>query len=167
MVKIELSRRFSTIFYPSQASVLLRRVHQSESESVQSYAERLIELAKQASTGLDNAAQQALATQLVGYFIDGYTSDQIKMKLLRVNPPTLDEAVNSAIYEVNLRKQFNLRVGRDLQPDRPGHECMDIGHIRPRRWQNTNDRGGNSGPKRQVNAINQQGHLWPRAKLST
>ena len=133
MVKIELSRKFSTIIDFSHASVLLRRIHQRESESVQFYAERLIKLAEQASTGLDNAAQQALATQLVGYFIDGLTSDQIKMKLIRLNPPTLD-AVNSAIYEVNLRKRFNHRVGRDLHPDRPGHKPMDIGHIRPRRW---------------------------------
>ena len=79
MVKTELSRMFSTIIDPSHASVLLRRRHQREPESIHSYAERLIELAEQASTGLDNAAQQALATQLVGYFIDGLTSDQIKM----------------------------------------------------------------------------------------
>ena len=136
MVKTELSRRFSTIIDPSHASVLLRRIHQRESESVQSYAERLVELAEQASTGLDNAAQSALATQLVGYFIDGLTSDQIKIKVLRLNPPTLDEAVNSAIYEVNLRKRLNLRVGRDLQT---GHEPMDIGHNCSRRWQNTRE----------------------------
>ena len=87
------------------------------------------------------------------------------MKLLRLNPPTLDEAVNSAIYEINLKKQLNLRVGRDLQPDRPGHKPMDIGHIRPRRWQNTrHDRGGNSGPKRQVYAINQQGNFYGRGQ---
>ena len=74
----------------------------------------MIDLAELSSTGLDNAAQQAMATQLVGYFIDGLVSDQIKMKLLRVNPPTLDEAVNSAIYEVNLRKRFSLRTtGRE------------------------------------------------------
>ena len=165
MVKIEHSRRFSTIIDPSHASVLLRRIHQRESESVQSYVERLIELAEQASTGLDNAALQALATQLVGYFIDGLTLDQIKMKLFRLNPPTLDETVNSAIYEVNLRKLFNLRVGRNLQPDWPGHEPMDISHIRPRRWQNIrHDRGGNSGPKRQVNAINQHGIFYGRGQ---
>ncbi|MCG8113595.1 MAG: hypothetical protein N0E59_22825 [Candidatus Thiodiazotropha taylori] len=165
MIKIELSRRFSTIIDPSHASCLLRRIHQRDSETVQSYAERLIELAEQASTGLDNPAQQALATQLVGYFIDGLTSDQIKMKLLRVNPPTLDEAVNSAIYEVNLRKRFNLRAGRDLQPDRPGHEPMDIGHIRPRRWQNTrHERAGNSDLRRQVNAVNYQGNNYSRGQ---
>ena len=57
-----------------------------------------LKLAEQASTGLNNAAQQALATQLAGYFIDGLTSDQIKMKLLMLNSPTLDEAIYSAIY---------------------------------------------------------------------
>lgn len=167
MIKIELSRRFSTIIDPSHASCLLRRIHQRDSESVQSYAERLIELAEQASTGLDNAAQQAVATQLVGYFIDGLTSDHIKMKLLRANPPTLDEAVNSAIYEVNLRKRFNLRAGRDLQPDRPGHEPMDIGHIRPRQWQNTRrERGGNLDQRRQVNAVSNQGSYYSRGQNS-
>lgn len=120
MVKKELSRRFLTINYPSHASCLLLPVYQRGSESVQAYAERLIELAEQASTGVDHAAQQALATQLVGYFNDGLTSDQIKMKLLRLNPQTLDEAVNSAIYKVNLRKRFNLHAGRDFDPRRPG-----------------------------------------------
>ena len=47
MIKMELSQRFSTIIDPSHASCLLRRIHQKESESVQSYAERLIDLAEQ------------------------------------------------------------------------------------------------------------------------
>ena len=58
MIKIELSRRFSTIIDLSYASCLLRRIRQTESESVQSYAERLIDLAEQASTSLDNAANR-------------------------------------------------------------------------------------------------------------
>ena len=157
MIKMELSRRFSTIKDPSHASCLLRRIHQKESESVQSYAKRLIDLAEQASTGLDNAAQQAKATQLVGYFIDGLVSDQIKMKLLRVNPPTLDEAVNSAIYEVNLRKRFSLRTTGREHFEQSGHEPMDIGHIRPRRWQTSRpNRNGPNDRKKQVNAIAQQ-----------
>ena len=163
MIKIELSRRFSTIIDPSHASCLLRRIHQKESESVQSYAERLIDLAEQASTGLDNAAQQAMATQLVGYFIDGLVSDQIKMKLLRVNPPTLDEAVNSAIYEVNLRKRFNLRTTGREHVEQAGHEPMDIGHIRPRRWQTSRPtRNVPTDRKRQVNAIAQQNDQYNR-----
>ena len=63
MVKIELSRNFSTIIDPSHASCVLRRIYKKDLESVQSYPERLIQLAEQAFTGADNAAQQRLATQ--------------------------------------------------------------------------------------------------------
>ena len=114
----------------------------------------MTELAEQASTGLDNAAQQAMATQLVGYIIDGLVSDQIKMKFLRVTLPILDEAVNSAIYEVNLRKRFSLRTTGRKHFEQSGHEPLDIGHIPPRRWQ-TSRPARNVPPdrKRQVNAI--------------
>ena len=128
----------------------------------------MIDLAEQASTGLDNAAQQAMATQLVGNFINGLVSDQIKMKLLRVNPPTLDEAVNSAIYEVNLRKRFNLRTTGREHFEQSDHEPMDIGHIRPRRWQTSSparnvptDRKGRSTPLRNkmISSIGVQGKI--------
>ena len=106
-----------------------------------------------------------MATQMVGYFIDGLVSDQIKMKLPRVNPPTLYVAVNSAIYEVNLRKRFSLRTTGREHFEQSGHEPMDIGYVRPRRWQTSRPaRNVPTDRKRQVNAIAQQNDQYNRVQ---
>ena len=99
---------------------------------MQTYAERLITLAEQAYSNPNQQAQRVAETQLVGYFIDDLHYDHLKIKVLRVNPPTLDEAVNCALYEQNLRKGFNPRSGRGYKLMDSYDEPMDIGHIRPR-----------------------------------
>ena len=44
----------------------------------------------------------------------------------------MDEAVNCALYDQNLRKRFNLRSGRDYKGIDSNEEPMDVGHVRPR-----------------------------------
>lgn len=133
VLKAELSNRFGEIVDCSHAQTLLRRVKQKGDESIQSYAERLINLTEQALAGQPLQVQHAVETQLVGYFIDGLLHDHLKMKVLRLNPPTLDEAVNCAIQEHNLRKRFNLRLGREYKADDSYAEPMEVGHLRPAR----------------------------------
>ena len=161
-LKTELTTRFGEVIDESHAAVLLRKVKQREGEPIQSYAERLITLAEQAFTNQNHQAQRVAETQLVGYFIGGLYYDHLKMKVLRFNPPTLDEAVNCALYEQNLRKRFNLRSGRDYKGIDSNEEPMDVGHVRPRmRCQrcnrtnhNTKDCRANIRP--QINAVNTQ-----------
>ena len=98
---------------------------------MQTYAERLITLAEQAYSNQNQQAQRVAETQLVGYFIDGLYYDHLKMKVLRVNPPTLDEAVNRALYEQNLRKRLNLRSGREYKSMDSNDQPIDVGHKWP------------------------------------
>ena len=159
-LKTELSTRFGEVIDESHAAVLLRKVKQKENEPIQSYAERLITLVEQAFTNPARQAQKVAEKQLVGYFIDGLYYDHLKMKVLRVNPPTLDEAVNCALYEQNLRKRFNLRSGREYQGRDATEEPMDVSHVRPRqrcqRCHRTNHstKDCRAAMRPQINAVN-------------
>ena len=48
-------------------------------------------------------------SQLVGFFIDGLYHDFLSMKVMRENPNTFQDAVQSALAEQNLQKRFQLR----------------------------------------------------------
>ena len=57
------------------------------------------------------------------------------MKVIRDNPVSLQNAVNSAMAEQNLRKRFDLRLGRRERTARldrhDGPTLMDVDHYRP------------------------------------
>ena len=130
-LKNELQARFGEITDRSIAFSLLRRVKQERHESVQIYAERLLAIAEDAFDGQDQADLAAIERQLVGFFIDGLAFDYLKMKVMRENPNRLQNAVQTAMEEQNLRRKFNLRTGRDER----AHEPMDVDHLRPIRCQ--------------------------------
>ena len=73
----------------------------------------------------------AIERQLVGFFIDGLAHDYLKMKVMRENPATLQAAVASAITKQNLRKRFNLRIGRVTDSNVCHIEPMEIDHLQP------------------------------------
>ena len=114
------------------AFTLLRNVKQKTSENVTVYAERILSLGRESfQVGTD---RQLIEKQLIGFFIDGLAQDSLKMKLLRDNPPTFQAAVNTALQEQNLRKQFQLRTNHSWQQITTSHhEPMEVDHIRPRR----------------------------------
>lgn len=121
----ELSRRFSEVVDEQHAYMLLRKVHQKPGETVQVYAERLITLSEEAFPGQQGPAIQR---QLVDIFVDGLLEDQLKMKILRENPATLDAAITTATNEQNLRKRFSLRTRQHQVPE---DERMEVDHFRP------------------------------------
>ena len=127
----ELKIRFGEVIDSQHALLMLRRVKQNKGESIQVYAERLLALAEDAFEGQDDASVQR---QLIGYFIDGLLFDFMKMKRMRDNPNTFNDAVKSATGEQNLRKRFTLRTGiepKDSTAPRE-EEPMDISHTRPK-----------------------------------
>ncbi|MES9879658.1 MAG: hypothetical protein ABW185_02110 [Sedimenticola sp.] len=134
-VKADLTSRFADIVDPQHALLLLRRVKQKPSESVQVYAERLVAVGEDAFEG---QARDAVDRQLIGYFIDGLYQDNLKMRIMRDNPTTMQQAITVATNEQNLRKRFNLRTGRDMgtniddgvQQREMGHQPMEIDHFR-------------------------------------
>ncbi|CAG2189918.1 unnamed protein product [Mytilus edulis] len=145
-LKKELTSRFGEITDPQHASTLLRQLKQKGDESVQIYAENLLNLANEAYSDLDGH-NDAIERELVGIFIDGLAHSYLKMKLMRENPATFSLAVKSAMTEQNLRKRFTLRTERVDEPryktirpmtlTRPrrteplnSHEPMEIDHYR-------------------------------------
>jgi predicted DsbA family dithiol-disulfide isomerase len=109
-LKAELAKRFADISDAQHAFTLLRQVKQERNERVQVYAERLLSLAEQAYEGAQDA--QVTESHLIGFFTDGLYSDRLKIKVMRDDPKTLREAINSARDEFKLQQRFQLRMGR-------------------------------------------------------
>ena len=141
--KTELTLRFAEISDPQHAFVLLRKIKLKPEENDQLYARRLLSLAEEAFTG-QNAGVAAIERQLVGFFVDGLVHDYLKMRVMRENPATLQAAVGYAMTEQNLRKKFNLRIGRVTDsnvrhtepieveyalPPKYCHVCNHLGHL--------------------------------------
>lgn len=177
-VKADLTSRFADVVDPQHALLLLRRVRQRPNESVQVYAERLMTVGEDAFEG---QANDVVARQLIGYFIDGLNQDNLKMKLMRDNPTTMQQAITISTQEQNLRKRFNLRTGRDMRMDvndgvpqrEMGHQPMEIDHFRYQgiRCSYCNKRGHHvqdcrNKTRKQVNAASIiQGNSRPRREV--
>ena len=129
-LKTEITSRFAEITNPQHAFVLLRKVKQRADENVQLYEERLLALAEEALAG-QNGGVAAIERQLVGVFMDGLVHDNLKMRVMRANPATLQTSVASAMTEQNLRKRFNLRIGRVTDSSVCHIEPMEIDHLQP------------------------------------
>lgn len=138
-VKTELKLRFAEIQDPQYAFSLLRNIKQKEGENVQIYATRLLELAEDAYVFRQDDLPM-IEKQLIGYFTDGLAYGYLRMKIMRDNPATFQDAVNIASNEQNLRIRFNLRSGEcsstlpqnTQQQVNLGPEPMEIGHLRPK-----------------------------------
>lgn len=104
-----LRQRFAEITDSQQAMALLRKTKQKDTESVQIYSERLLQVAEDAYPDAQDDDRGIVQQQLVNAFCDGLAYDYLKMKVMRENPQTLEDAVRLAMREQNLRKRFNLR----------------------------------------------------------
>ena len=72
---------------------------------------------------------------MVGFFTDGLTYNYMKMKVMRDNPNTLQEAITVATNEQNLRNLRTCRSGNHYQRDNnhmnAGPKPMDVEHVYP------------------------------------
>ena len=91
-LKAELNVRFTEVTDAQHAIMLLREVQQKPGETAQVYAKRLLTLAKDAYPAQQGAAVQR---QQIDIFVDGLQEDQLKLKVLRANPQTLDAAITT------------------------------------------------------------------------
>jgi hypothetical protein len=83
----------------------------------------MLTLAEEAYRADQPGGVEAIERQLGEFFIDGLLHDYLKMKVMRDNPVSLQNVVNSAMAEQNLRKRFDLRLGCRERTDRlDGHK---------------------------------------------
>lgn len=127
-----MSARFAEVTDSQHAFMLLLKCRQNRDENVQVYAEssRLLNLAEEAFPEGGPSVQR----QLVGAFADGLASDRLRLKVMRDNPATVQDAINTARGEQNLFKRFNLRTGWDnFSVSEGGTNRWKSIHYRPRR----------------------------------
>lgn len=138
-LKKHLSSRFADITDAHQAFAVLRKTKQKPNESVQLYAERLLNIAEDAYPVAGD--RPVVEQQLINIFLDGLYFDYLKMKILREDPKTFDEAIQVALREQNIRKRFSLRNEDNPKTTQKqshstqdyGLEPMEVDHFRPRR----------------------------------
>ena len=111
-----LKNRFSEITDPQHALAIMRRTKQFDGESVQLFAERLLQISEDAFDS-DRIANPLIQQQLVDIFCDGIAYDYLRMKILRENPRTLESAVEIAMKEQNIRKRLTLRSTDAITPN--------------------------------------------------
>ena len=93
--------------------MVLRQVKQRQGQSIQVYAGSLMALGDEA---FPHQVHAATDQQLIGFFIDGLLHDYMKMKVMRDNPATLQQAITIVTGEQNLRRRFDLRSNHHSHP---------------------------------------------------
>ena len=120
-LKAELRARFGEVIDQAQAVRLLRKVTQKNSETIQSFYERILELARDTFVNAD-LNQPAYAIQLIDIFTDGLRDNDIARHVIRQQPATLPNALTAAMNEQAMQKRFQTR-NRSEEP-------MEIGNIK-------------------------------------
>lgn len=100
-----LKNRFAEITDSQHAFAIMRKMRQNSNESVQIFAERILQVAEDTYTS-ENLDLEIIQKQWVDIFTDGLSFDFLRMKVLRENSNTLENAVQVAMREQNLRKRL-------------------------------------------------------------
>ncbi len=166
-MKGELAKRFSDVTDPQYAHSLLRSIKQGPGENIQLYAERILSLAEEAFQGQGDGVVER---QLIDTFVDGLTNnDQLKMKILRDNPATLQGAIAIATKEQNLRARVNLSCSYSAnRPERRyerREEPMEVDHVRPIRCYKCKKEGHISKNCKVVNVVENSQQSYRKIKM--
>ena len=103
-LKRQLTAHFSDVSDPQFALSLLRKLKQKQGENIQVFAERILSLAE----AFLGQAGDMVEQQLIETFVDGISNDQLKLKILRDRPNTLQGAISIVTNEQNLRSRVAL-----------------------------------------------------------
>ena len=104
-------------------------------ESIHTYEERILSLAE---TAYGNQGGDAIERQLIDIFVDGLATDQLKIKILRDQPATLQGAVAVATNEQNFRARVQMSHHRGYTRAQHTHHAqhtpMEVDHSRGQRF---------------------------------
>ena len=119
-LRAELAQRFAEIHDSRMAFSMLKFVRQGNQETIHSYAERILSIAKEAYQGMHIGP--AIEQHMVDSFAEGLISPQLRMKILRDRPQTLQTEIHIASNETNL---YNRVFG---QHSHTQHKPMEVDH---------------------------------------
>ena len=113
-LKRQLTAWFSDKTDPQFALSLLRKLKQRQDENIQVFAERNSSSAEEAFLG---QAGDMVEQQLFETFVDGVNNGQLKLKILRDTPNTIQGAISIETNKQNLRARVALSYPvRNEQP---------------------------------------------------
>ena len=132
-LKAELKIRFGPTVDSSHASRVLRNQFQKRNESVQSFAERLLDLAEDAYPDED-LASPIIQRQLSDIFVEHLLDSDMSVRIARKEKVTLTENLELAIKEQNLQRKFQVRYDnrplgqpkRSAQQQRPQQQPQQL-----------------------------------------
>ena len=114
----QLRQRFGERLDRAQAASKLRKLEQKKGETAQVYAEKLLELARDAYPGQD-LNNPIIQSHLVDIFTDGLVSEKVARQLIKTPPALLTDAAKSAAGEENTQRNLRL-CGRVETPMESG-----------------------------------------------
>ena len=123
-VKKQLTETFGDGQDSAQALGALRKIRQKPNETIQIFGERILELAEDAFSGHETS-DPLVQRQLIDFLIDGLLSGSIAKKILRDDPRTFKDAIESAKKE----QGFQIKMSSRGQTYGRREEPMEIGKI--------------------------------------
>ena len=125
-LRAELAQRFAVIHNSRMVFSVLKFVRQGNQETIHSYAERIISIAKEAYLGMHIGP--AIEQHMVDSFAEGLISPQLRMKILRDRSQTLQAATTITTNETNL---YNRVFGQHNHTQhKASFEPMEVDHSR-------------------------------------
>ena len=111
VLKDLMAKQFGQVIDSQHVMSILRTVRQGQDETVQMYFEKFIQIAKDAYPSVEGheEVQTLIQKQLLDMFCDGLCHDFIRLKVLKGDPVSLQEAFEIALSEQNLHKRLNIR----------------------------------------------------------
>ena len=106
------------------ALLKLKRATQGSSESVQNFADRLIELAEDAYEAVE-LRSPILQKMLTDIFVDGLKDDYMVRKIIRQEPDTLTEAIDLAVNQQSSDRAYYVRRGEPMEIDKISRRKQD------------------------------------------
>ena len=123
--KRQLTAPFSDVTDPQFVLSLLRKLMHKPGENIQIFAECILCLAEEVFLG---QAGDMVEQQLIETFVDGISNDQLKLKILRDRPNTLQGVISIVTNEQNLWARVAL--SHQVRNEHP----MEVDHSRNRRF---------------------------------